>query len=46
MKVIKYDGSEVMCDTLYMDDKNIIADGITIIPLVEVLRIEDAENKR
>lgn len=40
MKVVKYDGSEITCETLYMDDKNIIADGRMIIPIIEVLRIE------
>jgi len=40
LKVIYYDGSVLHCNSLYFTEKEVIADGIYIIPLVEILRVE------
>lgn len=40
MKIIYYDGSVLHCNTLYFTDKEVIADDVYTIPLVEILRIE------
>ena len=42
MKVIFYDGSILERSTIYFEDNNIICDGYRIVPLIEVLRIEEA----
>ena len=44
MKIIYHDGSILTCSTIWIEVDTLIADGIYIIPLYEVLRIEeDAE---
>lgn len=40
MKIIYYDGSILRCNSLYFTEKEVIADDIYIIPIVEILRIE------
>lgn len=40
MKIIYYDGSTLRCNSLYFTEKEVIADDIYIIPIVEILRIE------
>ena len=42
MKIIYHDGSILECSTIWVEDNSIIADGIYVIPLYEVLRIEEA----
>lgn len=42
MKVILYDGSILECSTIYFEGNNIICDDYRIVPLMEVLRIEEA----
>lgn len=42
MKIIYYDGSILTCSIIWIEDNNLIADDIYIIPLYEVLRIEEA----
>ena len=41
MKIIYYDGSILKCSTIELNEKEMIADGIYVVPLVEVLRIEE-----
>ena len=40
MKIIYYDGSILECNTIYFTEKELIADDVYVIPIVEVLRIE------
>jgi len=40
LKIINYDGSILHCYSLYFTEKEVIADDIYIIPIVEILRIE------
>ena len=40
MRIVYYDGSELMCNEIYVTDNVLIADDIYEVPLVEVLRIE------
>lgn len=41
MKIIYYDGSVLTCNHILISDKEIIADDIYVIPLIEVQRIEE-----
>ena len=43
MKIHYYDGGVLECSRILVDDKNLIADDVYIVPLIEVLRIEDEE---
>ena len=40
MKIIYYDGSVLHCNSLYFTEKEVIADDVYIIPLIEIQRIE------
>lgn len=40
MRIIYYDGGVLECETIYFTEKELIADDIYIVSLVEVLRIE------
>lgn len=40
MKIINYDGSILHCNSLYFTEKEVIADDVYIIPLIEIQRIE------
>jgi len=40
LKVIYYDGGILHCNSLYFTEKEVIADDIYVIPLVEILRVE------
>lgn len=40
MKIVYYDGSELVCSEIYVAENVLIADDIYEVPLVEVLRIE------
>lgn len=42
MKVIMYDGSILECSTVWFEDNNIICDEYRVVPIIEVLRIEEA----
>ena len=44
MKIIYYDGSILNGSTIYFTEHDIIVDDIYIVPLVEVLRIEEGED--
>lgn len=40
MRIIYYDGSVLHCNSLYFTEKEVIADDIYIIPLIEIQMIE------
>lgn len=44
MKIIYYDGSILNGNTIFFTEHDIIVDDIYIVPLVEVLRIEEGED--
>ena len=43
MIIIYYDGSFLHCSTIEMGEKEMIADGIYVVPLIEVQRIVEDE---
>lgn len=40
MVLVYYDGRTLRCNSLYFTEKEVIADGVHVIPLIEVLRVE------
>ena len=40
MLLVYYDGRTLRCNSLYFTEKEVIADGVHVIPLIEVLRVE------
>lgn len=41
MRIIYYDGGVLECSEIYFTEKELIADDIYVVPIVEVQRIEE-----
>ena len=45
MRITMYDGSHLDCTSIYVTEKELIADDYRIVPIIEVQRIDESEEE-